>query len=161
MNGNNPENTFREEKPADNPAGHGRTAGAVDIAEKILRYCLIAVLFFWGGMLLFVFVINWEGWIFGIRIAGLYAGLYLLAKGTISVALAALIIYLPKKRTILGALSLILFSYMLLDSEYTGQVLHPGNTSVPDIFIIFSLVSLLYLIVCIFRENSKRKDIST
>ncbi|UUX91376.1 hypothetical protein [Methanoplanus endosymbiosus] len=129
----------------------------VSIAEKSLRYCLIAILLFWSCMLMFVFILNWEGWFFGIRIAGLYAGIYLFTEGLTALLLAVSVIRFPKKRVISGTLSLIFFSFILLDSGVTRQTLHPGSTSIPELFVIFSLIPILYLISCIGKEYSGKK----
>jgi hypothetical protein len=135
-----------------------RVLKIAEISEKIIRYCLIAVLIFWGGMLMFVFILNWEGWFFGIRIAGLYAGIYLLAESLTALFLAFSVIRFTERRIITGGLSLIFFSFMLLDSAVTRQIIHPGSKAIPELFVIFALISLLYLISCIIKEYTAKKS---
>lgn len=123
---------------------------------RFLRYCLIACLSFSTLMFLFVFIINWEDRFFGIKLDGLPAGLYLLAKWVIAVALAAALVRHPRYALHLAAAAVCYYGWLLLDSSITIQHLANGPGRPSPMIVLFAIVALACLAthICIHLGRS-------
>ena len=128
--------------------------------DKGLKYIVLAELILWAFLYLLIFIINWEGWIFGIRLAGLSAGLYLLARSLAAGGIAAFIIRCPGHATFAAALAFLFFLYLLLDSAVCTWVLSGGQNTFPFQMGKFAIVPLIYLIIRAGVDHSNKKEIT-
>lgn len=122
--------------------------------EKYLGHSLIAILILVATTFSFVFIINWEDWLFGIKLDGLPAGISLFAKAGTAFILAALFIQLPKYKEWLSLLSIAYFGFLLVDSATTIRKNTAGKESFSILLLLFFLVPVLYLIVHILASRS-------
>jgi amino acid permease len=90
-------------------------------ASDLLSVYLILFLTLIAGSSLFMFILNWEDWFFGIKLDGWPAGLYLFSKAFV----AALLIYLLLKnesRSILwSTLSIVFFAVVFILPVFSSQ----------------------------------------
>jgi hypothetical protein len=119
----------------------------IESSEKVLQYSLLAILILATLAFSFVFFINWEDWFFGAKLDGLPAGLYLLIKAISALALATLLIKLPKFRTATALLSVAFFGFLFVDSAITIQKNSAGRESFSILLALFLIIPVLYLIV--------------
>ncbi|MDD1715447.1 MAG: hypothetical protein LUQ01_00460 [Methanolinea sp.] len=115
------------------------------ILDRLLKYCLVGVLSFSTLMFFFVFVINWEDRFFGIKLDGLPAGLYLLAKWLIAGALAVTLIKNPRYSLHLAAVAGMFYGWLLVDSSITIQ--RNGTDYFSPVLAVCFLVAVVFLIV--------------
>lgn len=128
--------------------------------DEGLKYIVLVELLLWAFLFLLIFVINWEGWIFGIRIAGLSAGLYFLARFLAAGGIACLILRYPGHATLLAALAFLFFFYLLLDSAVCTWALSGGKNTFPFQMGPFAVVPLVYLIIRLVADHSNKKVIT-
>jgi|GEM_PF-852480 len=72
---------------------------------------------------LFVFVLNWEAWFFGIKMDGFYAGIILFTYCLVASVLAHLLIRYPRRIAVIAAISVLYFGFLFTDSAVTIQIL--------------------------------------
>jgi hypothetical protein len=109
----------------------------------------------------FVFVINWEDWLFGIKMEGLPAGLLLLTKCLAAGILAYFLIRYPEKTTTIAGFAFFVYGVLFLDSAITVQKKTGGQE-------LFSIVPAIMVIIpfCILAGNTlmtrpgKNEDLS-
>lgn len=112
--------------------------------DVLLRYGLITMLLLSFLIHCMVFMINWEAFLFGIRLAGPSAGLYVFLKAFTAGLLAFLLIKYRQYTTAVFALAVLYFGYLFLDSAVTIQTLTDRLYS-PVLLMIF-IISLVVLI---------------
>ncbi|WAI01070.1 hypothetical protein [Methanogenium organophilum] len=112
--------------------------------DVLLKYGLIAILLLSFLIHIFVFIINWEAFIFGIRLAGPPAGLYLFLEAIGAGSLAFLLIKYRQYTTAVFALAVLYFGYLFLDSAVTIQTLTDKLYS-PVLLMVF-IISFGFLI---------------
>lgn len=112
--------------------------------DVLLRYGLIAILLLSFLIHIFVFMINWETFIFGVRLAGPTAGLYLFLKAIGAGFLAFILIKYRQYTTAAFTLAGLYFGYNFIDSAVTIQTLTDKLYS-PGLLMIF-IISLVFLI---------------
>lgn len=112
--------------------------------DVLLRYGLIAILLLSFLIHTMVFIINWEAFIFGVRLAGPLAGLYLFLEAIGAGSLAFLLIKYRQYTTAFFALAVLYFGYLFLDSAVTIQTLTDKLYS-PVLLMVF-IISLVFLI---------------
>ncbi len=119
--------------------------------DVLLKYALIAILLLSFLTYIFVFIINWETFIFGVRLAGPSAGLYLFLKAIGAGSLAFLLIKYQRYTLAVFALAVLYFGYNFIDSAVTIQTL-TDNLYSPYYLTLF-IISLVILIfhVLIYR----------
>lgn len=122
-------------------------------SEALLWYSLILILILVAIPFSFVFIINWEDWIFGIKLDGWPAGIALLAKAVTAFTLAVLLIWFPKYKRGLSLLTIAYFGFLLVDSATTIQKNTAGKESFSILLLLFFLVPVLYLIVHILASR--------
>ena len=96
--------------------------------EKILKYCVLGLLALFALATLFVFVINWETWFFGIKLDGLPAGSPLVQPGLRRPCLQQHLSSSQRDRLI-GGLAVIYFGFLFVNSSIKiqrGCVQSPG-----------------------------------
>lgn len=112
--------------------------------DVLLRYGLIAMLLLSFLIHFMVFMINWEAFMFGIRLAGPSAGLYLFLEAVTAGLLAFLLIKYRQYTTAVIALAVIYFGYLFLDSAVTIQTL--TDTLYSPVLLMIVIISLGILI---------------
>lgn len=112
--------------------------------DVLLRYGIIAILLLSFLIHIFVFIINWESFIFGVRIAGPPAGLYLFLKAIGAGSLAFILIKYRQYTTAAFALAVLYYGYNFIDSAVTIQTLTDKLYS-PVLLMVF-IISLVLLI---------------
>lgn len=113
---------------------------------------LIAELLLSALVYLFVFVINWEDWIFGIKIAGFSAGLYLLLKCLAAALLLALILKYPQHNNRTVILTIVYYGFLFLDSSTT---IAKNTCGVMPVSLLFAMLLLIpvSLIILQYHQN--------
>jgi len=119
----------------------------VKFLDISLKYGLIAILLLDALMFFFVFMINWEDWFFGTKLAGMPAGLYLLIKGLSAAALVFLIMKYPRYIQQLVIVTTVYLGYLFIDSAVTIQKLTYGQQSFSALLGVFVMVPVVFLIV--------------
>ncbi|WP_421909543.1 hypothetical protein [Methanolacinia petrolearia] len=110
--------------------------------DRVIYIILFLVLVFFSLMNLFVFIINWETWFFGIRLAGLNAGILLFIYFLVPAVLAHLLYMYPGKTAIISILSVFFFGFTFISSSITTLQLSNGVKSFNGFMAIFLVISL-------------------
>ena len=126
-----------------------KTKRNFEILEKGLKFCLSAVLLLSALTFIFVFVINWEDWFFGIKLDGLAAGVSLLIKGAVAALLFYLLIKYPGRSLIITGVAALYFGYLFIDSAITVQ------TRTGAFFSPFLLVEFVIPVAAFFIQVVK------
>lgn len=127
------------------------TRRIVESLDAFFKFALLAILALSAVMFLFVFVINWEDWFFGIKLDGLAAGLYLLVKGICAAALGILLLVYTRNTTLIAGFAAIYFGYLFVDSAVTVQRLTTGFFSA--FLLVLFLIPVIYLIIRIIKAR--------
>lgn len=112
--------------------------------DIILRSGLVAILLLSFLMHIFVFLINWEAYFFGVKLNGAPAGMYLLLLGIIAGSLAFFLIKYRRYTLAVSALAVFYFGYRFVDSAVTIQTLTDNLYSPFLLALLF--ISLVFLI---------------
>ncbi len=121
--------------------------------DKLLLFFLLAILVLSALMYAFVFIINWEGWFFGIKLAGLSAGMFLLAKAVTAIVLTILLVQFPRHKKVIALMAVAYFGFILFSSAVTIQKNTGGQKSFSIELAIFFLIPLLYFLVTILTSR--------
>jgi hypothetical protein len=114
--------------------------------ENLLSILHGAILFLSALMFLFVFIINWEDWFFGARLAGPLAGLFLAAKAAGAIILLFLVTQYPDRRRAVLPASIAYFGFLFANAMVTYQTTaEPG--SFPTLLAVLVVIPVLLLIV--------------
>ncbi|MBN1431191.1 MAG: hypothetical protein JW931_00285 [Methanomicrobiaceae archaeon] len=119
--------------------------GAAKGLDQVFYIILFGILVFFSLVHLFAFIINWEGWFFGIRMAGLNAGIILFIFFLVPAVLAYLLYTYPLKTAIIAFLSTIFFSFTFLSSSITIREISGGMRSYNEFMAIFVVIPLIAL----------------
>ncbi len=90
-------------------------------ASDLLSIYLVLFLTLIAGSSLFMFIINWEDWFFGIKLDGWPAGLYLFLKVVVAALLAYLLLNHEKKRILWSILSIVFFAFVFILPVFSSQ----------------------------------------
>jgi amino acid permease len=90
-------------------------------ASDLLAVYLVLFLILIAGSSLFMFIINWEDWFFGIKLDGWPAGLYLFSKAIVAALLAYLLLKSENKRILGSILSIIFFAFVFILPVFSRQ----------------------------------------
>jgi lipopolysaccharide export LptBFGC system permease protein LptF len=129
--------------------------------EKILKYCVLGLLVLSALAFLFAFVINWEDRFFGIKLDGLLAGISLGATCIAAALLAAALIRFPRMSRLIGALTVICFGFLFVDSSMTIQRVSYSHQGFSPVFAVILLIAIAFLIVTVIKrrqETSKNRS---
>jgi hypothetical protein len=127
--------------------------------EKMLKFLLIAILFISALTFLFVFVINQEDWLFGIKIAGTPAGIFLLLKALVAGILFFLILRFPEQVQRITYIIITYFGFLLADSAVTIQKTTNGTTLFSPVLAGIFLIPVIFLIVhSVLRRGRNRHE---
>jgi hypothetical protein len=114
--------------------------------EKLLSILHSAILFLSALMFLFVFIINWEDWFFGMRLAGPLAGAFLAARAAGAFILLFLVTQYPDRWKAVLPASIAYFGFMFANAMVTYQTTaEPG--SFPTLLAVLVVIPVLLLIV--------------
>jgi hypothetical protein len=115
--------------------------------DSLLSGCLVAILALSFLMFTFVFIINWEDWFFGTRLAGPLAGVYLFAKAAVAFILTFLLVQYPRYRTAGTVTAVAYFGFLFLDSSVTIRQNTAGQQPFSALFALFLAIPVLLLIL--------------
>jgi len=90
-------------------------------ASDLLSIYLVLFLTLVAGSSLFMFIINWEDWFFGIKLDGWPAGLYLFLKVVVAALLAYLLLNHENKRVLWSILSIVFFAFVFILPVFSSQ----------------------------------------
>jgi ABC-type glycerol-3-phosphate transport system permease component len=90
-------------------------------ASELLSVYLVLFLTLIAGLSLFMFIINWEDWFFGIKLDGWPAGLYLFLKVVVAALLAYLLVKHENKRILWSILSIVFFAFVFILPVFSSQ----------------------------------------
>ena len=122
------------------------TGGIAKGLDQALYYILLGILALYSLMHLFVFIINWECWFFGMKMDGGNAGIILFAYFFVSLLLAALLLRYPRKIAEIALLSILFFSFAFLDSSVTVQALSSGLRAYTGFMAALVVIPLFVLV---------------
>jgi hypothetical protein len=115
--------------------------------DSLLSGCLVAILALSFLMFTFVFIINWEDWFFGTRLAGPLAGVYLFAKAVVAFTLIFLREQYPRYRIAGTVAAVAYFGSLFLDSSVTIRQNTAGQQPFSALFAMFLAIPVLLLIL--------------
>jgi len=90
-------------------------------ASDLLSVYLVLFLTLIAGSSLFMFIINWEDWFFGIKLDGWPAGLYLFSKVVVGALLAYLLVKHENKRILWSILSIVFLAFVFILPVFSSQ----------------------------------------
>ncbi|MDD1689442.1 MAG: hypothetical protein LUQ66_02155 [Methanoregula sp.] len=114
--------------------------------DTLLKCCVLGILALATLTYLVVFILNWEDWFFTIKLDGLPAGLFLLAKALGAGALAGLIVQYPKRTTLFAGLGVMYFGYLFLNSAFTIQKNTGGRSLFSPLLAGFLIIAVAYVV---------------
>lgn len=130
--------------------------------DQAFFYILLAILFLNSLMYLFVFILNWEAWFFGMKMDGADAGTILFTYFFIPGILAYLLFRYPQKVSLIALLSVLFFSFKFIDSSVTIQGLSGGVNLYSGFMATMMVVPLVvligHLITTRFYKSEKKTD---
>jgi hypothetical protein len=121
--------------------------------DTIFFWGLFAILVLSALMHALVFIINWEDWFFGIKLAGLSAGMYLLAKSVSAIVLAFSLVQFPKYKKLITFMAVAYYGFILYSSAVTIQKNTNGQQSFSNVLAILFLIPVLYFIITILASR--------
>ncbi len=89
--------------------------------RDLLSIYLVLFLALVASGTLFVFIINWEDWFFGIKLDGLPAGLYLFSKVVVAALLAYVLVKNKNTRILWSIISILFFAFVFILPVFTNQ----------------------------------------
>jgi hypothetical protein len=90
-------------------------------ASDLLAMYLVLFLTLIAGSSLFMFIINWEDWFFGIKLDGWPAGLYLFSKAVVAALLLYLLLKKEGMRILWSILSIVFFAFVFILPVFSSQ----------------------------------------
>ncbi|WP_292369414.1 hypothetical protein [Methanoregula sp. UBA64] len=125
----------------------------IDQIEKILKYCVLGLLALFALATLFIFVINWETWFFGIKLDGLPAGIALGATWLTAALLAAAFVLFPRRDRLTGGLAVIYFGFLFVNSSMKIQRGSYSFQGFSAVLAAFLLISIAFFIIAIIKGH--------
>lgn len=125
----------------------------IEPIEKILKYCVLGLLALFALATLFIFVINWETWVFGIKLDGLPAGIFLGATWLAAALLAAAFVLFPQRDRLIGGLAVIYFGFLFVNSSLKIQ---RGSYSLQGFSLAlatFLIIAIAFLIIAVIKGH--------
>ncbi len=127
-------------------------------ASDLLAVYLILFLTLIAGSSLFMFIINWEDWFFGIKLDGRPAGLYLFSKVVVAALLAYLIVQHENKRILWSILSIFFFAFVFILPVFSSQRNMRDELGWMIFWIECVIMIIIPVILLIMYLNVNRKD---
>ncbi len=126
-------------------------------ASDLLAVYLILFLTLIAGSSLFMFIINWEDWFFGIKLNGWPAGLYLFSKVVVGALLAYLLVKSENKRILWSVLSIVFFAFVFIVPVFSSQRNLRDELGWMIFWIEFVIMIIIPVILLISYFNVNRK----
>ncbi len=130
----------------------------IEKIDQVSHYCLLGIFLFSSIAFLFIFVINWEDWFFGMKMDGFLAGILLFTKCLIAAILAYLIIRYPEMIVVISSVSVLFYGFLCLDSAITIRKLTNGQEFFSIIYAMLVLVPTSILIGHIITGKVGKKN---
>jgi hypothetical protein len=130
----------------------------IETTRSGLSVALIGILILAFLMFTFVFIINWEDWFLGTRLAGPFAGVFLFSKAAVAVALMYLLVQYPRHMKAGVILSIGYFGFVFLNSSITYRITTAGQQSFSPVLALFLAIPVILFILTLFSGNSKAGD---
>jgi|WetSurMetagenome_2_1015567.scaffolds.fasta_scaffold01517_3 hypothetical protein len=140
------------------------TRDIMEATEVLLFIGLIGSLVLSASVFVFIFCVDWVDWFFGMKLAGLPAGIYLFLKIAGAMVILYLMVHYPRyrKQSVLMVFSY--FGFLCLDAIVTLQKNPQGDRDYPLMMIVLFFISVLLLVVhgtlSLTREGA-REDAGT
>lgn len=128
----------------------------IQYTDAALKNALIVILLLTFLIHIFVFIINWEAYLFGVKLNGTPAGLYLFLKGMSAGLLVFLLMKYRRHTLAVTAFIVLYFGFMFVDSAVTIQTL-TDNLYSPLLLVLF-IISILFLIIHILATRFSKCD---
>jgi len=90
-------------------------------ASDLLTMYLLLFLTLIAGSSLFMFIINWEDWFFGIKLDGLPAGIYLFSKSFVAAFLIYFLLKDESRKILWSILSIVFFAFVFILPVFSSQ----------------------------------------
>ncbi len=132
--------------------------GAAEDLDQIFTIILLATLILNALMYLFVFILNWEAYFFGMKLDGPDAGILLFAYFFIPAVLATLLFMYQRKITIIALLSIFFFCFKFIDSAATIKAVSGGANSFSGFLAAMVVIPLVVLIGHIIVSQSYDRE---
>ncbi len=126
-------------------------------ASDLLTVYLVLFLTLIAGSSLFMFIINWEDWFFGIKLNGWPAGLYLFSKVVVGALLAYLLVKSENKRILWSVLSIVFFAFVFIVPVFSSQRNLRDELGWMIFWIEFVIMIIIPVILLISYFNVNRK----
>jgi hypothetical protein len=127
-------------------------------ASDLLSIYLVLFLTLIAGSSLFMFIINWEDWFFGIKLDGLPAGLYLFSKVVVAALLAYLLVNHEDKRVLWSILSILFFAFVFILPVFSSQRNMRSELGWVIFWIECVIIIIIPVILLIMYLNVSRKN---
>lgn len=130
----------------------------IEAIRSGLSLALIGILILAFLMFTFVFIINWEDWFLGTRLAGPLAGALLFSKALVAFALTYLLVQYPRHLKAGVILSIGFFGFLLLNSSITIWNNTAGQQSFSPVLTLFLAIPVILFILTLFSGNPGALD---
>ena len=127
-----------------------------DGLERLVSIIHLLILFLAALAFSFVFIINWEDWFFGIKLAGWGAGLFLAARVLCALVILYLITQYPARWIAVLPASIAYFGFLFANAVVTYQTTAPG--AFPSLFALLVAVPVLLLILKLLSATKKKEQ---
>lgn len=122
----------------------------VERVGEVFGFLVAIQLFIWAALMLMVFIINWEGWFFGIRVEGLEAGIIFFAEFLVPVVILIFMIKSQLRSVLWAAAALAYFLFIFAGSAVSTYVLSGGENHFPfqaGVLLILPAACLAILLI--------------
>ena len=130
----------------------------IEAIRSGLSVALIGILILAFLMFTFVFIINWEDWFLGTRLAGPLAGVFLFSKAAVAFALTYLLVQYPRHLKAGAILSTGYFGFLLLNSSITIWNNTAGKQMFSPVLALFLAIPVILFILTIFSGDTGAGD---
>lgn len=126
--------------------------------KRAVFFALLAVLALAFLMFTFVFIINWEDYFFGIRLAGPPAGTWLFAKVAMAFIITYLLVQFPRYRTAGTVAATGYFGLLFVSTWVTIRITTGDPGAFPSVFAVLLAIPVLLLIVTFVAERHEDRN---
>jgi len=146
------------QKGQQEPANTMKIKRIIEAIRSGLSVALLGILILAFLMFTFVFIINWEDWFLGTRLAGPLAGVFLFIKAAVAFALTYLLVQYPRHLKAGTLISIGYFGFLFLNSSITIRNNTAGQQSFSPVLALFLAIPVILFILTLFSGNSKAGD---
>lgn len=130
----------------------------IEAMRSGLSVALIGILILAFLMFTFVFIINWEDWFLGTRLAGPLAGVFLFSEAAVAFTLTYLLVQYPRHLKAGVILSIGYFGFLFLNASITIRNNTAGQQLFSPVLALFLAIPVILFILTVFGGNSKAGD---